>query len=223
MSHITLPTGTIAERADPPQPTDTGAGLVLAPDIGGLRPLFDEMCARLATELARVVVAPEPFPGRESMTTEERLAAMAEVDDTRQLEDIFAAAEATGCARVAVLGFCMGGMYALHAAASERFERSVSFYGMIRIPAQWRGPGHSDPVDALAPEAPCPVLAIIGGRDIWTPPGDVENLKKVGNVEVVVYPEAEHAFVHDPARPSHRAEDAADAWRRVREFLVARQ
>ena len=44
-----------------------------------------------------------------------------------------------------------------------------------------------------------------------TPPGDVDALEAVG-VIVARYPEAEHGFVHDPARPAHRPDDgAADA------------
>jgi carboxymethylenebutenolidase len=65
----------------------------------------------------------------------------------------------------------------------------------------------------------CPVLAIVGERDVWTPPDDVAALDALPNVTVVRYPEAEHGFVHDPDRPAHRAGDAADAWRRTAEFL----
>ena len=39
--------------------------------------------------------------------------------------------------------------------------------------------------------------------------------------EVVVYPGAEHGFVHDPDRPAHRPDDAADAWRRALAFLLS--
>ena len=42
---------------------------------------------------------------------------------------------------VSVLGFCMGGMYALKAAATDRFDRAVSFYGMVRVPERLEGPG----------------------------------------------------------------------------------
>jgi dienelactone hydrolase len=35
----------------------------------------------------------------------------------------------------------------------------------------------------------------------------------------VRYEGAEHGFVHDASRPAHRADDAADAWRRVIAFL----
>jgi len=50
---------------------------------------------------------------------------------------------------------------------------------------------------------------------------DVDALRALPNVEAVVYPEGEHGFVHDPSRPTHRAEDAADAWARVIEFLTS--
>ena len=43
------------------------------PTSVGLRPLFDDLCARLAAEHGWAVCAPEPFPGRESMTLEERI------------------------------------------------------------------------------------------------------------------------------------------------------
>ena len=35
-------------------------GLVLSPDIAGLRPLFDDLCAQLSEEHGWAVIAPEP-------------------------------------------------------------------------------------------------------------------------------------------------------------------
>jgi carboxymethylenebutenolidase len=219
---ITLPSGTPAELARPERPS--GLGVALHPDMGGLRQLFDDLCARLASEQGWTVCAPEPFPGRETMTLEERMASMAGLDDHRQLGALREAAVATGCEQVAVIGFCMGGMYTLKAAgnvggATPRFERAVAFYGMIRLPDRWRGPGHREPLDALRGPEACPVLAIIGDRDVWTPADDVAALDALPNVTVVRYPGAEHGFVHDPDRPAHRPADAADAWRRAVEFL----
>ena len=52
---ITLPTGTPAELARPDGDIEPSLGVVLFPDVMGLRPLFDEMCARLAAEHAWVV------------------------------------------------------------------------------------------------------------------------------------------------------------------------
>jgi carboxymethylenebutenolidase len=214
---ITLPSGAPAELARPERAS--GLGVALHPDMGGLRPLFDGMCARLAADHGWTVCAPEPFPGREQMTIEERMNAMAGLDDRTQLGALVEAADATECERVAVMGFCMGGMYTFKAAATNRFARAVAFYGMIRVPDAWRGPGHGEPLEALRSPGACPVLAVIGERDVWTPPDDVAALEAVANVTVVRYPDAEHGFVHDPERPAHRADDAADAWRRAVAFL----
>ena len=73
------------------------------------------------------------------------------------------------------MGFCMGGMQALKAAASGRFDEAVAFYGMIRVPRDWVGPPAREPLDAIADV--CPTLVIFGGVDPWTPPADVEALR----------------------------------------------
>ncbi len=214
---IELPTGTAAElvRVD-----GADRGLVLVPDIMGLRPLFDDHVARIADEQVWTVCAPQLFAGREHLTVEERMAAAAELADQQVLADVVAAADATGCATVVVTGFCMGGMYAIKAAATGRFHRAAAFYGMIRLPEHWRGPGQTEPLEVLAEGDPCPLMAIIGADDPFTPADDVAALEAAGAV-IVAYEDADHGFVHDPARPTHRPEDAADAWGRVIEFLGA--
>jgi carboxymethylenebutenolidase len=230
VARITLSTGTPAALAHPataggsrsaatpgPRPEVYRMGLVVLPDIMGLRPLFDGHVQGLADQLGGPVCAIEPWPGRESLTLDERLAAVGTLVDAEVLADAAAAADVTGAAQVGVLGFCMGGMYALKAASTGRFHRAVSFYGMIRVPDMWASPAQAQPLDLLA-GGHCPVLAIIGSADVWTPPDDVEALRAAG-AEVVVYEGAEHGFAHDPERPAHRADDAADAWRRTRDFL----
>ena len=214
---ITLPSGTPAELAEPPSPPGL-RGLVIAPDIMGLRPLFDDMAARLAEENGGSVIAVEPFPGDDS-PLEQRLGSR--IDTDRLTRDLVEGADALeGVDRVAVLGFCMGGMNAFRAAGTGRFDKAVAFYGMVRPPEQWSTPGE-DPLDALARPDACPVLAIMGGVDKWTPAKDIQDLESVNpNVTVRVYAEADHGFVHDPSRPAHRADDAADAWRWVTEFLA---
>jgi len=217
---ITLPSGTEAEIVRPDG--EPQLGLVIAADIWGLRPLFEDMAARLANEWRAVVVVPDPFPGQDlPHEIEPRQAAVQAKDDRSMLQDLADAADATGQDRVALLGFCMGGMYAFTSAALGRFDRIVAFYGMIRVPPTFNGPGHGAPLDHLAIEGASPVLAIIGSLDPYTPPRDVADLQELPNVEVVVYDAAEHGFVHDPSRPTHRADDAADAWARAKEFVGA--
>ena len=218
---IQLPSKTSAELALPDD-RDVRGGLVVIPDIGGLRTLFDEMCARLAKQFGWAVCAPEPFPGQEALELPERMAAMAGRTDERVLGDVDAAADVLreqGAGAVNVIGFCQGGMYAFKAAGTGRFDRAVAFYGMIRIPEHWRGEGQADPLEFLQNEGAAPVLAILGGQDPWTPPEDIDALRALPNVEIAFYPDADHGFVHDPTRPSHRPDDAADAWRRAIDFL----
>ena len=215
---ITLPSGTPAEltRAEAPK-----RGVVVIPDIGGLRPLFDDLVAGLSSENSWNVIAPEPFPGRESMALDERMGAMAGLDDATFLADVTAAADALDVEPVAVIGFCMGGMYTMKAAATGRFDRAAAFYGMVRVPDGWRGPGQRNAVDCLndAPGSAARVVAIVGTADPYTPAAEVDELEAAG-AHVVRYADAEHGFVHDKSRPAHRADDAADAWRRVREWLT---
>ena len=212
-----MPTGTSAELA---RVADADRGLVLIPDLMGLRALFDDHVARLAAEQGWTVCAPQVFAGREDLTAEERMAAVCELVDEQVMADILAAADATECETVVVAGFCMGGMYTIKAAATGRFQRAAAFYGMIRLPDHWKGPGQGEPLELLDEGDPCPLLAIIGTEDPFTPADDVAALETTGAV-VVSYEGADHGFVHDPVRPAHRAADAADAWARVVEFLSA--
>ncbi len=204
-------------------------GLVLHPDIGGLRPLFEDLCRRLATH-GIAVCAPEPFARAQSSGVDlsdldRRMAYVPQLSDELQLGDLERAADYLvvndDVADVAILGFCMGGMYALKAAATGRFDRAVSFYGMVRVPEGWRADELAEPLDTAG--AVCPTLAIFGDADPSTPADDVDALRAAwtgrDDCEIVVYEGAEHGFVHDPDRPAHRAEDAADAWRRVLTFL----
>jgi len=220
---LELPSGTPVEVVVPDGPATRG--VVVIPDIFGLRPLFADMAAGLSSARQWAVACFDPFGGRDLGGIDERFAALASLDDDAVLGDAVASAdllgERAGVGRVAVIGFCMGGMYTYKAAATGRFDRAAPFYGMIRLPVAWRGPAQREPLSYLGQPRVCPVLAIIGDRDPYTPPEDVAELAVYrGYVTPVRYPEAEHAFVHDPDRPSHRPSDAADAWQRVYDFLA---
>lgn len=200
-------------------------GLVIAPDLMGRRKLFDDMAAGMAAAQGWNVVVVEPFRGRTFSTdsTEERHAVVGELDDDEVVGDLVDAANRLEVEPVALVGFCMGGMYTFKAAASHRFDRLVSFYGMIRVPEKWRGPGQREPLHLLNhAENPLDILAIVGSEDTYTPPDDVEALRAAG-VQVVQYNGAEHGFVHDPSRPSHRSQDAADAWSRFYAHLARKR
>jgi carboxymethylenebutenolidase len=129
------------------------------------------------------------------------------------LRDLVEAAEATGAERVGLVGFCMGGMYALKAAGLGRFDRIVSFYGMIRCPrsgAATTTASRSTSSPGLARRRSSPSWA---AATLHTAT-DVAALEFAG-ARVVRYPTADHGFVHDASRPNHRVDDAADAWQRA--------
>ncbi|MGH9043037.1 MAG: dienelactone hydrolase family protein [Acidimicrobiia bacterium] len=203
--------------------------LVVAPDLAGLRPLFEDICRRLATH-GLAVCAIEPFSriitAGGLLDLEARRARAGELYDDVIMEDLAEAADhltaADHIGGVGVMGFCMGGSYTLKAAATGRFERAVAFYGMVRTPKQWADGGQGDALKTA--HSVCPTLAIFGDADPWVPPEDVEALRAAwaGKPEnkVVVYRGAEHAFIHNPEVPAHRPDDAADAWHRALGFLL---
>jgi carboxymethylenebutenolidase len=204
-------------------------GVVLIPDISGLRPLMEEICRRIATHglaVCAVEVFSRLMPPGGAMEGDERRARAGELHDDVVLEDIAEAADhlaaADGVGTMAVMGFCMGGSYTLKAATTGRFERAVAFYGMVRTPEMWLPGGQRDALETVADA--CPTLAIFGDLDALIPPADVDALRAAWagrpDHKVVVYPGADHAFAHDPDRPVHRPDDAADAWRRCLAFLL---
>ena len=215
---ITLPSGTPAELHTVDNPR---MGVVIACDIWGLRPLYDEMVRNLASEWQMSVVAVEPFPGRDLPLDDmaPRAAAIPQLSDVDNLRDLEEAADVLGTQVTGLIGYCLGGMYCFKAARSARFARIVPFYGMITIPEGWRSPTQVEPLEHIANGDASKVLAVLGGRDPYTPAADIEKLRATG-ATCVVYPEAEHAFAHDASRPVHRPDDAADAYRRAREWLL---
>lgn len=205
------------------------AGLVLHPDMGGLRPLFEDMARRLATH-GLAVCAIEQFaaqPESVRASTETRFANVKNLDDDQQLEMLSAAADLLvvddDVARVSVLGFCMGGHYTFKAAATGRFDAAVAFYGMVRTPDDWRGPGHRIEPLAVAAQM-CPTLAFFGTNDPWTPAADIDALRAAwsgrDDCEIVEVVGADHGFVHDPERDIHRPDDAASAWQRALAWVL---
>ena len=89
---------------------------------------------------------------------------------------------------------------------------------MIRVPEAWRASAPPSRSTSSPSPLSTPTLAIIGEQDPYTPPEDVAALEADAGHRGAL-PEAEHGFVHDPDRPAHRPDDAADAWQRAIAFL----
>ncbi|RMF98247.1 MAG: dienelactone hydrolase family protein [Gammaproteobacteria bacterium] len=121
--------------------------------------------------------------------------------------------EATAGAPIGVIGWCLGGRWALQAALlmPDQIDATVIYYGQLT----------TDPAQLARLEMP--VLGNFAGKDPLIPPEMVDafgrTMRSLGKrVDLKIYPGARHAF----ANPSGTAYDAAaaeDAWQRSLAFL----
>ena len=220
---IALPSGTPAHLA-----VTDGAdrGLVVVPDIWGLRPLFTEHVPRprgphglVGRRRSTPSAVPSCPPAEDPEGFPARSAALESSTTRRCSADAVAAADATGCAVVGLIGFCMGGMYALKGAATGRFDRIVSFYGMITVPDDWAGAGPGPA--PRCPRRPRRLRGDVGGghRGRVDPAGAGGAPGGRPGVKVLSYEGADHGFVHDPTGRPIGPDDAADAWEKALAFL----
>ena len=215
----------------------THPGVVLIHDVWGLSDHARDLAGRLAAD-GFAVLAVDLYRRMDAVKIENPGAWMRALADPQALEDVQAAADflaarpETAGHGVGVVGFCMGGMYALMAAGTcDGLGAAAPFYGLL---SHEHGILHDeaglDP--ALKPRAPletvtalrCPVLAFFGDRDEFVPLSDVRALEEclagqAQPAEVVVYPGVGHAFVNDTRPDAYRPDEAKEAWGRTVAFL----
>jgi len=115
--------------------------------------------------------------------------------------------------RIGITGFCMGGRvsYLVACELPDKIRAAAPFYG------------GGIPIDKTA-KLKAPVLAFFGEKDGFIPLEFVEQLrneatKQKKQVEIVVYPGADHGFFCNE-RGSYNPAAAADAWERLSKFFA---
>jgi carboxymethylenebutenolidase len=120
--------------------------------------------------------------------------------------------------RLGVTGFCRGGREVwLYAAHNPALKAAVAWYGPV---AGTDTPIQPQTVLEMASTIKCPLLGLYGAKDPSIAVADVQaaaaKARGAGHeaVEIVVYPDAAHAF-HADYRPSYVRDAAEDGWKRM--------
>jgi carboxymethylenebutenolidase len=207
--------------------------MLVVQEIFGVHEHIKDVCRRLA-KLGYFAISVELYHRQGDVTkltdNQEIFAKVVNhVPDSQVMSDLDAAvvyAESTGkadTARLGITGFCWGGRitwtYCVH---NPKVKAGVAWYG--RLVAPGKAPLQPAYPADLAPALKVPVLGLYGGQDASIPVEHVEQmraaLKGAGNTtsEIVVYPEAPHAFYAD-YRPNYRKDAAEDGWKRMQAWF----
>ena len=195
-------------------------GIVVIHEWWGLNDWVKDQASKLADE-GYVALAIDLYRGKVADTPDLAHELMRGVPEDRAARDLHAAVEFLKSQenvkkdRIGSIGWCMGGGYSLQTALREPGLRTaVINYGHLA----------TDPESLKKINAS--ILGIFGGKDRGIPVDDVRTfegaLKQQGKkMEIVIYPEAGHAFENPNNKAGYRPDDAADAWKRTTAFLAA--
>jgi carboxymethylenebutenolidase len=192
-------------------------GLILIHEWWGLNDWVRQQADRFA-KMGYVAIAPDLYHGEVAKDAEHAHELMRGLTDERAVGDLQEAFkyltenEATKGKPVGVIGWCMGGGFALRLAIAEpRIAASVVCYGRPVTD-----------VEQLK-KIKGPLLGIWGEKDRGI---EVEPFKKAleqakVKAEHHVYPDAGHAFLNETNERGYNKEQAEKAWKEIDRFLKA--
>jgi carboxymethylenebutenolidase len=201
-----------------PQGSGPYPGIIVIHEWWGLNDWVRQQAAKLA-DIGYAALAIDLYRDQVATTPEEAHELMRGVPPDRASRDLKASFEFLSSRkdidskRIGDIGWCMGGGYALDLAVAEpRLAAAVINYGHLMADA------------TSIQKVRAPVLGIFGGQDRGIPVEDVRNferlMKSAGKpVQIVVYPDAGHAFENPSNTKGYRQDDTADAWKHITTFL----
>ncbi|MHB8216167.1 MAG: dienelactone hydrolase family protein [Candidatus Sulfotelmatobacter sp.] len=193
--------------------------IIVIHEYWGLNDWVKEQAAKLSDQ-GYEALAIDLYRGKVATTPDMAHELMRGVPEDRAKRDLHAAFEFLQSQanvkknRIAAIGWCMGGGYALDVALQEpALAADVINYGHLA----------TDP--AALQKINAPILGLFGGQDRGITPDDVHKfeaaMKQAGKViDVKIYDAAGHAFENPNNKTGYRADDAADAWKRTVSFLA---
>ena len=234
---VTIPIGDFrlpAYRAAPLGKPNAPVVLVIS-EIFGVHEHIADVARRFA-KAGYFAIAPELFVRQGDAGSYGEIAKLlseliSQVPDAQVMGDLdatvaWARGQGADTAKLAITGFCWGGRITwLYAAHSPAVKAGVAWYGrLVGAPSPLMP---ANPVDVVA-RLKGPMLGLYGEKDGGIPIETVDRMKAAlagGSVaakqsEIVVYPDAPHAF-HADYRPSYRQAAAEDGWRRCLAWFKA--
>ncbi len=212
--------------------------VLVIPEIFGVHEHIQDVTRRFA-RLGYLAIAPELFVRQGDVSkvssVEKIRPIVAKVPDAQVMSDLdatvaWAVKSAKGNAdRLGITGFCWGGRITwLYAAYNPKVKAGVAWYGRLVGEATALTPKH--PIDVVS-TLTVPILGLYGGQDTGIPLESVEKVRDLlgktpqdrlklscSQSEIIVYPNAPHAFFAD-YRPSYRETEAKDGWKRLQAWF----
>jgi carboxymethylenebutenolidase len=196
-----------------------GPAVVVIQEWWGLVEHIEDLVERFAAA-GFLAIAPDLYHGKTTKSPDDATKLLMELDAERAVQEIAGAGkyllqrEETTSQKYGVVGFCMGGALAQYAATedAQNVGAAASFYGGFKkVETKWE-------------KLEAPILLIYGQEDKGVTPehGKAlhEKLQSMGKrSELVIYPNANHAFFNDTRPEVHNPEAAADAWKRTIELF----
>jgi carboxymethylenebutenolidase len=205
-------------------------------EIFGVHEHIRDVCRRFA-QAGYLAISPELYfrhgdPRALGSVQEIIERIVSKVDDANVMSDLdscvaWAKEQGGDVARLNITGFCWGGRITwLYAAHQPALRSAVAWYGRLDgVPGELTP---HQPLD-LTDQIKAPVLGLYGGKDQGIPVSDVDAMRAAlqksssaaaRKSEIVLYPEAPHAF-HADYRPSYQKTEAMDGWKRCLAWMAA--
>jgi carboxymethylenebutenolidase len=203
-------------------------------EIFGVHEHIQDVCRRFA-KLGYMAIAPALYARQgdvKSIATVQQLARdiFSKIPDTQSMSFLdstvaWAKKNSGNTKKLSITGFCWGGRIVwLYAAHNSKVDAGAAWYGrLVATPNAAKNEAQPTMPIEYAKDLKVPVLGLYGGLDTGIPLDTVqrmqEELKKgKSKSEIVVYPNAGHAFNAD-YRPSYNKQSADDAWAKMKDWF----